>query len=161
MKDNVKVIIIVFVDDLIIASGNVCAINVAKELLSNKFEMKDLGQLSCFLGMQFKFENDCVTINQGNYLGRLSSRFKMSNCKPKCIPCDPSVNKLVAEDSKELADGKLYREIVGSLIYVMGSTRPDLCYVVTKLSQYMSCPTKAHLNLRKYVLKYINPLRLR
>ena len=80
----------------------------------------------------------------------------MLDFKPKSIPCDPSISKLCKTDSNELADAKLYREIVVSQIYVMTGTRPDLCYVVTKLSQYMSNATNAHLNLAKHVLKFIN-----
>ena len=58
-------------------------------------------------------------------------------------------------ESHELADHRLYREIVGSLIYLMIATRPDICYAVTKLSQHMSKPTNAHLGLAKHVLRYI------
>ena len=59
------------------------------------------------------------------------------------------------EDSTELADQSLYREIVGSLIYVMTGTRPDLCYIVTNLSQHMAKPTESHLTMAKHVLRYI------
>ena len=80
----------------------------------------------------------------------------MSNCKPKAVPCDASVSKVCDnKDSMELTDPREYREIVGSLIYAMTGTRPDLCYAVTRLSQFMSKPTKAHLGIAKHVLKYI------
>ncbi|KAF2346694.1 hypothetical protein FHG87_022550 [Trinorchestia longiramus] len=80
----------------------------------------------------------------------------MSDCNPKSIPCDPSANKLdVSSDSENLCDPKLFREIVGSLIYLMTCTRPDICYVVTLLSQHLTRPTNAHLNLCKFVLKYL------
>ena len=58
-------------------------------------------------------------------------------------------------DSVELEDPKLYREIVGSLIYVMTSTRPDICYAATLLSQVMSKPTKSHMSMAKHVLRYL------
>lgn len=64
------------------------------------------------------------------------------------------VNK-IDEDYAELADVKLYREIVGSLIYIMTTTRPDLCYVVTKFSQHMARPTVTHLTRVKHVLRYL------
>ena len=80
----------------------------------------------------------------------------MMNCKSKSIPCDMSINSVCDDKSStELTDPKEYREIVGSLIYAMTGTRPDLCYVVTRLSQFMSKPTKAHLGIAKHVLKYI------
>ena len=80
----------------------------------------------------------------------------MSDCKPKAIPCDPGIVKMTNDNSKELDDPKLYRKIVGSLIYVMTGTRPDLCYVITKLSQHMARPTQARLGLTKHILRYIN-----
>ncbi|XP_064078464.1 uncharacterized protein LOC135195887 [Macrobrachium nipponense] len=94
-------------------------------------------------------------MNQCNYLKRVLDKFQMSGCKPKSVPCDPSVNNEVFLDSEKLVDAKLYREIVGSLIYIMMVTRPDICFVVTKLSQYMSNPSKADFSLAKYVLRYL------
>ena len=79
----------------------------------------------------------------------------MQDCKPRATPCDIDAHKIKCQDSNELADTELYRSIVGSLIYAMTGTRPDICYVVTLLSQYMSKPTKAHLNIAKNVLRYI------
>ena len=53
------------------------------------------------------------------------------------------------------ANLKMYREIVGSLIYLMTCTRPDLCYVVTYLSQHLSKPMKSHYGMAKQVLRYL------
>ena len=79
----------------------------------------------------------------------------MSDCKPKSTPCDLGVEKECEYvNSQKLGDPKLYRAILGSLIYVMTGTRPDLCYVVTKLSQNMARPTESDLNLAKYALRY-------
>ena len=79
----------------------------------------------------------------------------MNDSKPRTLPCDVSVNKFDNKDSKLLSSPKLYQEIVGSLIYLMTCTRPDLSFVVSKLSQYMNQPTEAHLNLAKNVLRYL------
>ena len=78
----------------------------------------------------------------------------MQDCKHKYTPCDISLNKFCDEPA-EPADNRLYREIVGSLIYIMTATRPDLCYIVTKLSQYMSQPSKNHMIAAKHVLRYL------
>ena len=48
-----------------------------------------------------------------------------------------------------------YRETVGSLIYIMTATRPDLCFIVTKLSQYVSMPDDTHMIIAKHVLRYL------
>ena len=58
----------------------------------------------------------------------------MNDCKEKCIPCDITINSILGTDSEFLQDISLYQEIIGSLIYLMTCTRPDLSYIVTKLS---------------------------
>ena len=79
----------------------------------------------------------------------------MSDCKPKPTPCVLGIEKVSNIKSPKLSDPRIYREIVGSLIYVMTGTRPDLCYIVTKLSQKMSEPTVADLGTAKHVLRYL------
>ncbi|KAF2344468.1 Reverse transcriptase RNA-dependent DNA polymerase [Trinorchestia longiramus] len=106
--------------------------------------------------IEFVVKQDSIEMKQSKYVEKILSKFRMSDCNPKSILCDPSANKLdVSSDSKNLCDPKLFREIVGSLIYLMTCTRPDICYVVTLLSQHLTRPTNAHLNLCKYVLKYL------
>lgn len=155
ITEKSKVIVIVWVDDIIIASDSEEKLESVKEFLSRKFKMKDLNEISWFLGIEFKHENGCITMNQAKYIMKLLERFQMTDCKPKATPCNSDVVKLKDEDSTYMEDPRLYREIVGSLIYIMTGTRPDLCYVVTKLSQHMSKPTKAHLILAKNALKYL------
>ena len=87
---------------------------------------------------------------------RMLNKFSMSDCKSKPTPCDLGANKIRDDDSTQLPDPRLYRGIVGSLIYVMTGTRPDLCYVVTLLSQHMAKPTHAHLGMAKHVLRYLS-----
>ena len=77
----------------------------------------------------------------------------MKDYKPKApTSCTLGFETTTNDDSKESTDPKLYRAIVGSLIYVMTGTRPDLCYVVTKLSQKMSKPIRPCA--AKHVLRY-------
>ncbi|XP_068234341.1 uncharacterized protein [Palaemon carinicauda] len=105
--------------------------------------------------MEFIFDEDCNRMNQCNYLMRDLDKFQMSDCKSKSVPFNSSVNNEVFLDSEKLADAKLYREVVGSLIYAMMGTRPDICFIVTKLSKYMSNPSKADSSLAKYALRYL------
>ena len=155
-SEGIMTIIIVWVDDLIIASNNTKCIDIIKRALCSKFSMKDFGLISNFLGIQFELNNAYVKMHQSKFIGKILSRFKMSDCNPKSTPCDPGTIKIDSNiDSQPLTDCRIYREIVGSLIYLMTCTRPDICYVVTKLSQNLANPTNAHLNLAKRVLKYL------
>jgi len=149
------IIVLLWVDDLIIASSNMSLMNKFKQSLCQNFRMTDLGKLNWFLGMSFVSGKDNIEVNQTKYVEKILDRFNMSDCYARNIPCDPSIVNTSTVESDELANATLYREIVGSLIYIMTGTRPDLCYVVTKLSQYMSKPTKAQLNAAKHVLKYL------
>ena len=118
--------------------------------------MKDLKELSNFLGFQFDCSNkDHISMCQTKYIEKLLKKFQMIDCKPKSTPCDLSVITLLGDSSEYLEDSKYFREIVGCLIYVMTCTRPDLCYIVTKLSEKLANPTKAHLSIAKHVLRYL------
>ena len=152
---NSIIIVIVWVDDILLASNDSEMLNDFKKSLCNNFHMKDLGVLSWFLGIKFDISDDVIKMNQSKCIEKVLCRFGMSDCKPKPIPCDPSISKLRQSDSNDLTNPKLYKEIVGSLIYIMTCTRPDICYAVSKLSQFMHNPSNAHLNLAKHVLKYL------
>ena len=135
-----------YVDDIILGSSNETVVKFIKTSLAKRFNMKDFGKISNFLGMEFEVSDNAIKVHQSQYVAKILERFKMADCNPKSIPCDLSVAKLdLNTDSPDLEDPKLYREIVGSLIYLMTCTRPDICYVVSILSQpTMSKPTMAH-----------------
>ena len=158
-KSEECVIIIVWVDDIIISATVMESLERVKDALSRKFTMKDLGQISWFLGTQFKCSEGCIEMNQTQYIDKILSKFEMTDCKPKSNPCSSGVEKECEIESRELSDLSLYRAIVGSLIYVMTGTRPDLCYVVTKLSQNMAKPTEGDLSIAKHVLRYLKGTR--
>jgi hypothetical protein len=139
-----KVIIQVWVDDIIIATDCESAMTSVKDSFCSRFQMKDIGQLSWFLGIQFASKPDKVEINQRTLR-------EYSRCKTKATPCDLNWNKVKDDYVADLADEKLYRGIVGSLIYAMFATGPDICFVVTYLSQFMSRPTNCHLQVAKYM----------
>lgn len=80
-------------------------------------------------------------MNQQRYITKILERFDMSNCKTRSTPCEQKQN---FDSDGELVDPKRYREVVGSLIYVMTCTIPDLSCIVSKLSQYLSEPKEQH-----------------
>ena len=114
--------------------------------------MTDFEELSWFLGIQFKFDDGVITMDQSHYLKKVLLRYDMENCKPRSTP---SEQKLSFSSDLEIIDITKYREMVGSLIYAMTCTRPDLCWIVTKLSQYLDKPTPEHHTAVKHVLRYV------
>ena len=113
--------------------------------------MKDLGRLSHFLGIDFEQSDGFVKMNQKGYLCKVLERFDMFECKPRSTPSEQKIESI----DKDPVDPKRYREAVGSLIYAMTCTRPDTCWIVTKLSQYLSKPMKEHWIAVKHVLRYL------
>ena len=149
------IIILLWVDDIIDASSCEEMLSCFKRSMKTKYRMSDLGELRWFLGISFTRTVNSISMDQSKYIRKLLEKFQMNDASVVKTPCETCFNDTVNADSKELADPHLYCEIVGSLIYVMIATRPDLSFVVTKLSQYMSCPTKYHLNAARRVLRYL------
>ena len=80
-------------------------------------------------------------------------RFNMLECKAMNTPMDSNL-KLLADDSSELVDVTQYRQIIGSLMYLT-NTRPDICFAVNTLSQYLVQPRRVHLIAAKHVMRYL------
>ena len=93
-------------------------------------------------------------MTQEEYIRKVLKRFGMEDCKPRSTPCEqnPSAYETDCTDPVDIHD---YRQMVGSLIYAMICTRPDLSYIVTKLSQHLSCPTEADAIMLKHALRYL------
>ena len=113
--------------------------------------MKDLGEISYFLGISFKQGNGVIKMNQKRYIQKILDRFGMSDCQPRTTPCE---QRFEGMSDSEQVDPRRYREIVGSLIYLMTCTRPDIGWVVSKPSAKMLWPyavqTAAHIRNRCY-----------
>jgi len=154
-KPNHEMYMLVWVDDVLIAS-NSNMINDMKKILQSKFRMTDLGQVSYFLGMQFDTKEESITISQSKYIHNILERFGMQDCKPSYTPCEmkPCNHDNHCEPLNDECM-KMYKSIVGALIYVMTATRPDISYIVTKLSQYMHCAKKCHMVMAKHTLRYL------
>ena len=104
-------------------------------MFMSEFKMKDLGKLNHFIGIDFHITQECDKINQNKYIVRVLERFNMLNCKLRATPCEL---KMDLSNNRDPDDSRKYCEIIGSLIYLMTCTRPDLSYAVGKLSQYLS-----------------------
>ena len=114
--------------------------------------MTDLGKLFWFLGVQFECENSTLKMNQSRYIKKIS-KFIIADCKSHSTPCEMDIMK--TSDKVNLIDSKPYCEIIGSVIYIMVVTRPDICYTVTRLSQDLAKPNSFHLTKAKPVLRFL------
>jgi hypothetical protein len=112
-----------------------------------------LGLLHYFLGIQVWQEKDRILLSQPKYALDLLEKFKIENCKSSPTPIDART-KLRRKSISEKIDGTLYRQLVGSLLYLT-ATRPDIAYEVGMVSRFMSNPHLEHSNAAKIILKYI------
>jgi hypothetical protein len=151
--DHGIVVIVIYVDDLIITGDSDADISDLKKLLKQKFEMKDLGELRYFLGIEVIHSPKGIWLLQRQYALNKLSEYGMTGCKPISIPLEQNV-KLSADEGNLVEDTTMYRRIVGSLIY-MTITRPDLSYAVGVVSQFMQTPRKPHLDAVRRILRYI------
>ncbi len=147
------VVIVIYVDDLIIIRDSDVDIFDLKKLLKQKFEMKDLGELRYFLGIEAIQSPEGIWLLQRQYALNKLSEYGMMGCKPILIPLEQNV-KLSVDEGDLVEDTSIYRRITGSLIY-MTITRPDLNYAVGMVNQFMQTPQKPHLDAVRRILRYI------
>jgi hypothetical protein len=151
MNDE-PIILLLYVDDLFL-TGEENLIIECKKRLASEFEMKDLSLMHYFLGLEVWQSPERIFLNQGKYAVEIIKRFDMLECKSMNTPMEAEL-KLLVDTSPELIDATLYRQIIGLLMYLM-NTRPDICFAVNTLSQFLVEPRHVHLVAAKHVMRYL------
>ena len=154
-KPEVTMFVLVYVDDIIVASSTPAAVTSLLQQLRGDFALKDLGDLHYFLGIEVKKTHDGITLSQVRYTKDLLKRVGMSACKGVTSPMSSS-EKLSALEGVALQpdDVTRYRSIVGTLQYLT-MTRPDISYAVNKVCQYLHAPTSLHWAAVKRIIRYL------
>ncbi|GJR97445.1 zinc finger, CCHC-type containing protein [Tanacetum coccineum] len=107
-------------------------VDKTKKFLSSRFSMKDMGEADVILGIKIKRKNKGIVITQSHYIEKILKKFNREDCSPVSTPMD-SVEKLKPNTGKPV-DQLEYSRAIGCLMYAMTSTRPDIAYVVGRLS---------------------------
>jgi len=138
------IFLLIYVDDIIVASSSEKATEALLCDLKAEFALKDLGDLNYFLGIEVKKVREGILLTQQKYASDLLKRVNMVNCKPVSTPLSSS-EKLSAFQGEALGpkDATQYRSIVGALQYLT-LTRPDLSFAVNKVCQYLHTPTTSN-----------------
>lgn len=149
-------IIALYVDDLLIAGNSMLEIKSLKAELSRRFEMKDMGAASVMLGIKISRERASrkLFISQHDYAITVLERFGMETSKPVSTPMDKTFLDLVTVQSDPI-DSVRYRQAIGSLMYLMIGSRPDLAFAIGKLSQHCENPNENHWIAVKRLLRYV------
>ncbi|KAK2382392.1 hypothetical protein QL285_069931 [Trifolium repens] len=152
-ENGICTIVCLYVDDLLIFGSNISAINAVKSLLSNNFDMKDLGEASVILGIKITRSKDGITLDQSHYVEKILKKYNYFDCKPACTPYDSSV-KLFKNTGESVRQTE-YASIIGSLRYATDCTRPDIAYVVGLLCRFTSGPNNEHWEAIERVMRYL------
>ena len=164
--DGHMIILILYVDDMLIACRDMSKINELKGILNFEFDMKDLGTVKKILGIEIKRdqENWRLYRSQDKYIEKGLEKFNMVNVKPVSTPLASHFNlsakkspstKAKLEEMKKIP----YASAVECLIYVIVCTRPDLTQALSVVSKYMSNPDINHWQAVKWILRYLKGTR--
>ena len=136
--DKGIILLLLYVDDMIITGDDLSGIQELKDFLSQQFEMKNLGHLNYFLGLEITHSVDGLYITQAKYASDFLSRARLTDSKTVDTPVELNAH-LTPSGRKPLSNPSLYKRLVGSLVYLT-VTRPDISYVIHQVSQYLSAP---------------------
>ncbi|KAJ0528553.1 putative RNA-directed DNA polymerase [Helianthus annuus] len=155
-KQKVFVILLVYVDDIVVTGNSVDEVSKIKGILNSNFQIKDLGKLKYFLGIEVLYNESGVCLNQRKYCLELLSAFGYLACKPINTPIEQSyvVTAKVSKSQSVLKNVTGFQKLIGKLIY-LSLTRPDISYAVQFLSQFMHSPTDVHLQIALRLLRYL------
>ena len=138
---------------MIITGDDMQGIQDLKHFLGCQFEMKDLDLLNYFLGLEVSSSADSYYLTQAKYTSNLISQASITDSKIIDTPIEYNY-RLSSHDGESLSDATLYRQLVGSLIYLT-VTRPNISYAVHVVSQFMAAPRSPHDAVVLRILRYL------
>uniref|UniRef100_A0A2N9HE34 Integrase catalytic domain-containing protein n=1 Tax=Fagus sylvatica TaxID=28930 RepID=A0A2N9HE34_FAGSY len=152
-NNTVIAYLLLYVDDIVLTSNTPAYLDHLITQLSTVFDLKDLGSLHYFLGLQVTRDSSGLYLNQAKYANDLLKKHNMLDSKPAKSPSCPNT-RLSLHEGDPLSDPHGYRSLVGALHYLT-FTRLDISFSVHQVCQYMSAPTTIHLAAAKRILRYL------
>jgi hypothetical protein len=152
---SVTMFLLVYIDDIIVASSSPTAVTALLRDLKDNFALKDLGPLHYFLGIEFHRTTDGIHLSQAKYTTYILNRADMVSCKGVSTLL-PSNSKWSVQDGEPLGpeDTTKYRSMVRALQYLT-LTWPDISFSVNKVCQFLHLPTTTHLTAVKQILQFL------
>jgi len=151
-----------YVDDILLIGNDIPMLSSVKIWLQNHFQMKDLGEAQKILGIRIYRDRSkrMLALSQESYIDKILERFSMTNSKRGFLPMVHGVNLSKTQSPKspeeiERMSRIPYASAVGSIMYAMMCTRPDVAYALSMTSRYQSNPGESHWIAVKNILKYL------
>ena len=153
-----KFYILIWVDDIILIGKDESFRKKLVSHLQHKFDLKDLGILRHFCGLQVEYTKGATHVHQGDYAEKLADTFDDNDIiSPIPYIC---TNKLTSDDQpttekeRKNMEQYPYRQLIGSLLYLL-ITRPELYFIVITLSRFVTNPGFLHWTAALLVLRYV------
>ena len=143
----------IYVDDIIFGATNQKLCECFAKDMQNEFEMSMMGELTFFLGLQVKQNKNGIFINQAKYIKDMLKKFEIPAIKEMATPMSPAT-KLNKDEKGKDVNQKLYRGMIGSLLYLTAS-RPDIMFSVCLCARFQTCPKESHLSAVKRIFRYL------
>ncbi|GJZ05471.1 retrovirus-related pol polyprotein from transposon TNT 1-94 [Tanacetum coccineum] len=143
----------IYVDDIIFASTKPAMCDEFAKIMTSKFKMSMMGQMTFFLGLQISQSPRGIFINQSNYALEIIKKYGMLSSDPVDTPMVDK-SKLDKDLQGKSVDPTHYRGMIGSLMYLT-SSRPDLIFAVCMCARYQAKPTEKHLHPVKRIFRYL------
>ena len=151
--DGKMLIVCLYVDDLIYVSNDGVMLADFKKSMMNEFDMIDLGLMRYFLIIEVVQSPTGIFISQKKHVFEILDRFQMKDCNPVLTLTELGL-KLTKHGAGKMVNATLYKQIVGSLMYLT-STRPYIMYAVSLINRYMENPSEVHLLAAKRIFRYL------
>ena len=163
---NAQTFLVLYVDDILLIGNDIPSLQNVKVWLCQRFAMKDLGEASCILGIQIFRDRSkrMLGLSQSKYIETVLKRFNMLDSKKGQVPMVTGVT-LSKKMSPQTDEEKVrmtnipYASAIGSIMYAMLCTRPDIAYALSVVSRYQSDPGERHWIAVKNILKYLRQTR--
>jgi hypothetical protein len=143
----------IYADDIIFGSTNKSFCDVFSKIMTDRFEMSMMGELTFFHGFQIMQVEDGTFISQTKYTRDILRKFGMNNAKPIKTPMGTN-GHLDLNMGSTSADQKVYRSMIGSLLYLY-AFRPDIMLSVCMCARFQAAPKDYHLRAIKRIMKYV------
>ena len=155
--DNGYVILCLYVDDIIIVGSNDRMVRSTKHMLNSRFDMKDMGPVDVVLGIKIKRVPEGLILTQSHYVDKILDKFNKDDSGIARTPID--ISQHLSKNRGESISQVEYARVIGSLMYLMSCTRPDIAFTVSRLSRFTSNPGDDHWKAIVRVLRYLRYTR--